>query len=136
MLEPQGVTPNGVAQVDQEACMLDLVRAGVGLSLARDALAMGERQEQGLVVVEGGRLPCSLNFIWQRQRSDEPAIAAALGGLEEVWPTQTPAKSRRDCEANDCEANDCEANDCEANDCDAEVATAYMTGTPVIQTCR
>lgn len=87
VLEPQGLVPNGVAQVDQEACMLDLVRAGVGLSLARDALAMAERQERGLVVVEGVRLPCSLNFVWQRQRGDEPAIAAAREVLEEVWPT-------------------------------------------------
>ncbi|MFW3615590.1 LysR family transcriptional regulator [Billgrantia antri] len=88
VLDPLGVTPNGVAQVDQEACMLDLVRAGVGLSLARDALAMAERQERGLVVVEGVRLPCALCFVWQRERSEEPAIAAALEVLEEVWGNQ------------------------------------------------
>jgi DNA-binding transcriptional LysR family regulator len=93
VLEPQGLAPNGVAQVDQEACMLDLVRAGVGLSLARDALAMAERQERGLVVVEGVRLPCSLNFVWQRQRGDEPAIAAALEVLESVWGNQTDSSS-------------------------------------------
>ena len=87
VMEPQGLAPNGVAQVDQEACMLDLVRAGVGLSLARDALAMAERQERGLVVVEGVRLPCALNFIWRRQRGEEPAIVAAREVLEEVWPT-------------------------------------------------
>ncbi|MDX5376432.1 MAG: substrate-binding domain-containing protein, partial [Halomonas sp.] len=88
MLDPLGVTPTGVAQVDQEACMLDLVRAGVGLSLARDALAMAERQERGLVVVEGVRLPCALCFVWQRERSEEPAIATALEVLEEVWGNQ------------------------------------------------
>ncbi|PMR77913.1 LysR family transcriptional regulator [Billgrantia endophytica] len=86
ILEPLGLVPNGVAQVDQEACMLDLVRAGVGLSLARDALAMAERQERGLVVAKGVRLPCTLCFAWQRERSEEPAIAAALEVLGEVWP--------------------------------------------------
>lgn len=65
--------------------MLDLVRAGVGLSLARDALAMAERQERGLVVVEGVRLPCALCFIWRRERSEEPAVAAALEVLSSVW---------------------------------------------------
>lgn len=87
-LDPLGLTPQGVAQVDQEACMLDLVRAGVGLSLARDALAMAERQERGLTVVDGVRLPCALCFVWQRERGEEPTIAAALEVLESVWGSQ------------------------------------------------
>tara|TARA_R110000823_G_scaffold301431_4_gene422405 strand:+ start:5301 stop:5933 length:633 start_codon:yes stop_codon:yes gene_type:complete len=84
-LEPLGLAPRGVAQVDQEACMLDLVRAGVGLSLARDALAMAERQEQGLVIAEGVQLPCALSFIWHRDRQEEPLIAEALEALAGVW---------------------------------------------------
>ncbi|KAA1176189.1 LysR family transcriptional regulator [Marinobacter salinexigens] len=85
VLSPLGVEPNGVAQVDQEACMLDLVRAGVGLSLARDALAIAERQERGLVVVEGVRLPCALSFVWHRDHSGEPMFLEALEALAGVW---------------------------------------------------
>lgn len=85
VLEPLGLLPHGVAQVDQEACMLDLVRAGVGLSLARDALAMAERQERGLVVVDGVQLPCALSFVWHRDRQGEPLIAEALEALTGVW---------------------------------------------------
>lgn len=85
-LAPLGVTPNGVAQVDQEACMLDLVRAGVGLSLARDALAMAERQERGLAMAEEVRLPCALGFVLQRERREEPTVAVALEALADVWP--------------------------------------------------
>ena len=84
-LAPLGEAPRGVARVDQEACMLDLVRAGVGLSLARDALAMAERQERGLAVAEGLRLPCALCFIWRRSRGEEPVIGEALAVLEQVW---------------------------------------------------
>ncbi len=84
-LSPLGITPDAVAQVDQEACMLDVVRAGVGLSLARDALAMAERQERGLTVVEGVRLPCALCFVWQRSRGEEPVIGEALAVLDRVW---------------------------------------------------
>lgn len=84
-LDPLGLAPNGVAQVDQEACMLDLVRAGVGLSLARDALAMAERQERGLEVAEDVRLPCALSFIWRRDRGEEAVIAEALEVLAMVW---------------------------------------------------
>ena len=85
ILDPLGLTPNGVAQVDQEACMLDLVRAGIGLSLARDALAMAERQERGLVIAEGVRVPCALSFIWPADRAAEPVISAALDTLDSVW---------------------------------------------------
>ncbi|APE31573.1 LysR family transcriptional regulator [Halomonas aestuarii] len=87
VLDPLGIVPRSVAQVDQEACMLDLVRAGVGLSLARDALAMAERQERGLTVAEGMRLPCALSFIWQRDRGEEVVIAEALEVLARVWGT-------------------------------------------------
>ncbi|WP_254276892.1 LysR family transcriptional regulator [Halomonas sp. 3H] len=89
-LDPLGLAPNGVAQVDQEACMLDLVRAGVGLSLARDALAMAERQERGLVVAEGVRLPCALSFIWRRDRGEEAVIAEAMEVLDGVWGAPPP----------------------------------------------
>lgn len=85
-LAESGATPNRVAQVDQEACMLDLVRAGVGLSLARDALAMAERQESGLAVADNVRLPCALSLIWRNDRATEPTIKAALDTLNTVWP--------------------------------------------------
>lgn len=90
VLDPLGIVPNGVAQVDQEACMLDLVRAGVGLSLARDALAMTERQERGLTVAEGVRLPCALSFVWRRDRGEEAVIAEALEVLTGVWGALAP----------------------------------------------
>ena len=85
VLDPLEVVPNGVAMVDQEACMLDLVRAGVGLSLARDTLAMTERQERGLVIARNLRLPCALTFIWPMDRREEPAIVAAREVLNSVW---------------------------------------------------
>ncbi|MGM0926504.1 MAG: LysR family transcriptional regulator [Pseudomonadota bacterium] len=85
VLAPLGLAPRGVARVDQEACMLDLVRAGVGLSLARDTLAMTERQERGLALAEGIHLPCALCFLWPRGREEEPVIAEALSALEAVW---------------------------------------------------
>ncbi|WNL43200.1 LysR family transcriptional regulator [Halomonas sp. PAMB 3264] len=80
-----GAAPNRVAQVDQEACMLDLVRAGVGLSLARDAQAMAERQQNGLAVVDDVRLPCALSLAWRQDREAEPPIRAALDTLDSVW---------------------------------------------------
>ncbi|WFF42480.1 LysR family transcriptional regulator [Salinicola endophyticus] len=80
-----GLTPNRVAQVDQEPCMIDLVRAGVGLALARDANALQERQERGLIIAQGISLPCALSFVWLAERRDEPIIAAVRGVLADIW---------------------------------------------------
>lgn len=90
ILNPLGVTRNKVAKVDQETSMLDLVRAGVGLSLARDALAFAERQESGLVIAEEVRLPCALSFIWHRDRGEEAVITEALEVLTSVWGVLPP----------------------------------------------
>ncbi|SDL69826.1 DNA-binding transcriptional regulator, LysR family [Modicisalibacter muralis] len=87
VLAPLGLTAHGVAQVDQESCMLDLVRAGVGLSLARDTVAMQERQERGLVIANGVRLPCTLSFIYRRDCRDEPIVDIARSVLKQVWTT-------------------------------------------------
>ncbi|MDW7747163.1 MAG: LysR family transcriptional regulator, partial [Halomonas sp.] len=56
----------------------------------RDALAMAERQERGLVVAEGVRLPCALSFVWRRDRGEEAVIAEALEVLTGVWGALAP----------------------------------------------
>lgn len=80
-----GVVPRKVAMVDHEASMLDLVRSGVGLSLARDAIAMRESQTRGLAVAEGVSLDCSLSFICLASRAGEPVVASALAALTQAW---------------------------------------------------
>lgn len=82
---PLGVEPPRAALVDQEASMLDLLKSGVGLSLVRDALAMHESQSHGLVIVDGLRLPCELQFACLASRADEPPIALAAEVMRRVW---------------------------------------------------
>ena len=50
--------------------MLDLVRSGVGLSLARDAIAIAEAHTHALTIVEGVTVPTELTFV---------ALAARVG---------------------------------------------------------
>jgi len=87
ILKPLGLERHRVAQVDQEMSMLDLVRAGVGLSLARDAVAIQERQERGLTLVPDVRLPCALSVIWRREQCEDPVIETTLHALAEAWGT-------------------------------------------------
>jgi len=80
-----GVKPVKVAEVDQEPSMLDLVKSGVGLTLARDATAIAEAHAHALTIVEGITVPTQLSFITLDERKDEPAVAAALKLIEQQW---------------------------------------------------
>lgn len=80
-----GLEPRRVALVDQEASMLDLVKSGVGLSLARDSIAIRESQAHGLVVADRVSLDCVLSFICLKARVAEPVVASAWGALAQAW---------------------------------------------------
>ena len=80
-----GVTPVKVAEVDQEPSMLDLVKSGVGLTLARDSIALAEAHAHALTIVEGVTVPTQLTFVTLAERQDEPVIAAAFKLIEQQW---------------------------------------------------
>jgi DNA-binding transcriptional LysR family regulator len=80
-----GVTPVKVAEVDQEPSMLDLVKSGVGLTLARDSIALAEAHAHALTIVEGITVPTQLTFVTLADRQTEPAIAAAFKLIEHQW---------------------------------------------------
>lgn len=74
-----------VALVDQEASMLEMVRSGMGLSLCREAVALGQRQSYGLAVCRNVSVPCCLSFVTLDSRKGNPEIAALLGLLRSIW---------------------------------------------------
>lgn len=80
-----GVTPRVVAEVDQEASMLDLVRAGVGLSLARDSIALRESQTAGLQIVKGLSIRTELALICLANRQTDPVIQAAFSVVAQAF---------------------------------------------------
>ncbi|KVA00848.1 LysR family transcriptional regulator [Burkholderia sp. AU19243] len=80
-----GAQPVKVAEVDQEQSMLDLVKSGIGLTLARDSIALAEAHAHALTIVEQVTVPTELTFVALAERRDEPAIAAALRLVEAQW---------------------------------------------------
>ncbi|MEX3964336.1 LysR family transcriptional regulator [Paraburkholderia sp. EG286B] len=85
LFEAAHARPVKVAEVDQEPSMLDLVKSGVGLTLARDSTALAEAHAHGLTIVEGVTVPTELTFVTLAARRDEPTIAAALKAIETQW---------------------------------------------------
>ena len=72
-----------VARVDQESSMVDLVRAGFGLTLAREAVALREADQSGLAVSRTHTLDTALSLVAPRRPADE-ARTAAVDTLFEV----------------------------------------------------
>ncbi len=87
----EGVEPNVVARVDLEPSMLDLVKSGVALALARDSLALRAAHAEGVVIADAVSVEAELGFIALKNRCRESTIAAALDAIAEVWPSDTSA---------------------------------------------
>ncbi len=81
----EGVEPNVVARVDLEPSMLDLVKSGVALALARDSLALRAAHAEGVVIADAVAVEAELGFICRTDRRLEPPIAAAMAAVAEVW---------------------------------------------------
>ncbi|WP_050468640.1 LysR family transcriptional regulator [Herbaspirillum chlorophenolicum] len=79
------VQPDTVALVDQESSMLDLVKSGVGLSLARESIALSQAHAHGLVIADAVDLSTELRFIALEKRQNEDAIKAVFQVLQEIW---------------------------------------------------
>jgi len=79
------VTPHKVALVDQEPSMLDLVKSGVGLALARESIALSVSHAHGLVIADQVSVATELSFICQAKRRREPLIEAVFALLKSVW---------------------------------------------------
>ncbi|NVK34534.1 MAG: LysR family transcriptional regulator [Rhodobacteraceae bacterium] len=80
-----GVRQNVVASVDQEASMLAMVRAGVGLSLCHESIALHEQQTNGLVIANKVVIETALSLICLNARKDTPAIKLAFDMAKRIW---------------------------------------------------
>ncbi|TAG83784.1 MAG: LysR family transcriptional regulator [Betaproteobacteria bacterium] len=94
-LSPLGLSLNGVAQVDQEASMLALVRSGVGLSLARDSLAISESQTHGLAIADRVALNAELCFICHAKQRERDIVQVAFDALGRVWKHERAPQPNR-----------------------------------------
>ena len=82
---PLGVAQNVVTLADQECSMLELVRAGVGLCLSRESVALHERQVHGLSIADEAGVETSLSFVARKKSAGDPRIALALEVIDRIW---------------------------------------------------
>lgn len=84
----EGVHFNVVAQVDLEPSMMDLVKSGVALSLARDNVALNVAHAHGIVIADAVDVPAELGLVCQKNRLNEPSVSAALEIATQVWNSE------------------------------------------------
>lgn len=79
------VRQNVVALIDQEMSMLAMVRAGVGLSLCRESIALHEQQSNGLIIANSVKVETALSFISLKARMNDPAVAHVFEVARRIW---------------------------------------------------
>lgn len=80
-----GCTQNVVALVDHEASMLEMVRAGVGLCLCRETIALDQQHSFGLSLCETQSVPACLVMLSLKSREATPVVAALFSQLATIW---------------------------------------------------
>lgn len=85
VLQERKLVLKKAAQADQETSMLALVRAGVGISLARDVVALRASQSDGLVIADQVDIGCDLRFICLAGAVKRPELACAFQALSRAW---------------------------------------------------
>lgn len=88
----QGLLPNQVVESDDASAPYSLVRAGLGLALLREDMAVPAAERAELVIWPHTRVAALLSFIYPKTAEHDPAIVAALSVLRQVWglPSRQP----------------------------------------------
>lgn len=85
MFSRQGLLPNMALESDDAAGPKSLVRAGLGLALLREDVAVPAAERDELVIWPHTRVAALLSFIYPKTAEHDPAIVAALSVLHNVW---------------------------------------------------
>ena len=81
----QGLTLRQVIESDEAALPFNLARAGVGLALVPEELALAASEREELVIWPHVRVSTQLAFIHAPAAEHEPALVAVRSALRTVW---------------------------------------------------
>lgn len=80
-----GVKPTIVMEADRESTIMNLVAAGVGLSLMREDAVSSDQNATRVVLWPRGRITASLSFIFPADRQNDQALKAVVHVMQKVW---------------------------------------------------
>lgn len=85
MLDAQGLTPNVVMETDEFTMPHNLVRAGLGLALMREDLALSAAKRGEIAVCGHAFVDTQLSFLYSASAEFEPTMTGMLSVLRETW---------------------------------------------------
>ena len=89
-----GIEPTRQVEADHEAVISSLVAAGIGVALMREDMAVADAAAGRVAIWGDTRLPTRLQFIFRRDRENDPAIHAVRDVVSDVWAdARAPAAS-------------------------------------------
>ena len=94
LFDEHGTAPTKVIEADNEGVIVNLVESGLGLSLVREDLVLGNGRAPEVCVWEKTRLRTPLWFIYRAERAQDPLIVALLAILGEAWRPSVSNKPR------------------------------------------
>ncbi len=94
LFEHHGVGPAKVVEADDEVVTASLVVSGLGMALMREDLAFEKARAGQIFLWRDVRLTTKLQFVYLREREQDPVIRAMLDVLTDVWDRR-PAKQQR-----------------------------------------
>lgn len=80
-----GIEPARQVEADHEAVISSLVAAGVGVALMREDTALAEAAAGRIAIWGDTRLHTRLQFVYRRDRENDPAIHAVRDVVSDVW---------------------------------------------------
>lgn len=85
MFRARKLKPNIVMEADRESTLINLVAAGMGLSLMRTEVARSAVHAGKVVIWSKGRITPPLSFVTRRDRRDDPLIQGLEAEVASVW---------------------------------------------------
>ena len=95
MFEAHGVSPAKRIEADHEAVISSLVIAGVGVALMREDLAVDAAAANELCLWKEARAETLLQFLYRRERADDPVVRALSDVVRDVWSVHDEQPERR-----------------------------------------
>ena len=89
------IAPTKVVEADDEFVVSSLVVSGLGLALMREDLAFEKADAGEVCLWKDVRLTTSLQFIYLKEREQDPVIRALVEALKEVWKLRAASKKPR-----------------------------------------
>jgi DNA-binding transcriptional LysR family regulator len=90
LFKQHGVRPSRVVEADHEAVISSLAISGMGVALMREEKALERARSGEIMLWCDTRLLTKLQFIYAKEREEDPIVAALVSVIRGVWAPDSP----------------------------------------------